>query len=359
MSLAEEAHEAGGGEFGGEEAGAVAGEFSGGEAAAADGAFHGGGPAGIGPVAGDVEAGPSGGLRGAVEIEAGRDGEGGAGFLEDGALEQRGFADAGEEEFGLAQGGGKNLVAAHLDLRPGGTDNEFEVGCLPGFPAADSGLVEHPRDAGVEQDGVVEVRDFPVVPEVDGGDRRGDELVEGVLVGRTGCAGKRVEQVLGLAEAGCEDDGVGFDLGVAGLYAPASVLDRGDGFDAGVEAQIDAEGAGVVRDGLEELAERGGGDAEASGFGGAQEGFVEDLASVPGRAAFEDVVERASDDRFPEVADSAIGLAGALEPGGEAFFVGGRVAAKELHEASGDADFVAQGEHGGAEEAERVVEGGG
>ncbi len=133
----------------------------------------------------------------------------------------------GEEDFGLAQGGGEDLFPAHLELGPGGTDNEFEVAASFGGPAADAGLGEHPLDAGVEQDGVVEVGDFAVVPEVDGGDGRGDELVEGVASRAHRMCWRAVEQVLGLAEVGGEDDGRRFVDGVAGSGAASACLESG------------------------------------------------------------------------------------------------------------------------------------
>ncbi len=115
------------------------------------------------------------------------------------------------------------------------------------------------------------------------------------------------------------------------------------------------ESAGVGEDRLEEVAERCGRDAEAATFGRAQKRFVKHLAGVFYGAALEGVVEGAGDDGFPEVANGAVGLVGALEPVGKGFGVVLRVAAEELREARGDGGLVAQGEHGGAEKAESVV----
>lgn len=111
-------HEAGGGEFGGEEAFGVAYCGSCGEATAADRAFHGGGPLGGGPVTGEVEAGPLRCLRGTVPVEVRDYGEGGSGFLEDSAFEKGGLFRGGEEGFELAESGGENLFPAHLKLWP-------------------------------------------------------------------------------------------------------------------------------------------------------------------------------------------------------------------------------------------------
>ncbi len=97
---------------------------------------------------------------------------------------------------------------------------------------------------------------------------------------------------------------------------------------------------GEVGDGGVELREGLGGDAEVAAGGGLEEGLVEDLAGVAGGAVVEGVVEGADDDGLPEVADGAVGLAGALEPGGEGFVVGGGVGAEEVQEADGDAGFV-------------------
>ena len=107
-----------------------------------------------------------------------------------------------------------------------------------------------------------------------------------------------------------------------------------------------------------EVGEGLGGDAEAAAGGGLEEGLVEDLAGVAGGAAVEGVVECADDDGLPEVADGAVGLVGAVEPGGEGFVVGGGVGAEEVEEAEGDEGFVGEREHGRAEEAERGVAGG-
>ncbi len=85
---------------------------------------------------------------------------------------------------------------------------------------------------------------------------------------------------------------------------------------------------------------------------------MEDLAGIAGGAAVEGVVERADDNGLPEVANGALGLVRALEPRGEGLGVGGGVGTEELEEAEGDARFVGQREHGGAEEAERGVAGG-
>ena len=85
---------------------------------------------------------------------------------------------------------------------------------------------------------------------------------------------------------------------------------------------------------------------------------MEDLASVAGGAAIEVVVEGADDNGFPEVADGALGLLGALEPGGEGFGVFGGVGAEELKETEANAGLVFEREHGSAEEAERGMAGG-
>ena len=100
-----------------------------------------------------------------------------------------------------------------------------------------------------------------------------------------------------------------------------------------------------------------GGDAEAASFGGAEEGLVEDLAGVLDGAVGEAVVEGSDDDGLPEVADGAVGLAGAMEPVGEAFGVVGGVVAYEVQEARCDEGFVFQAEHRGAEEAEGLMAG--
>jgi hypothetical protein len=84
---------------------------------------------------------------------------------------------------------------------------------------------------------------------------------------------------------------------------------------------------------------------------------VEDLAGIAGGAAVEVVVERADDDGFPEVADGALGLVGALEPGREGLGVRGGIEAEEFEEAEADAGLVFKREHGRAEEAERGVTG--
>ena len=73
-----------------------------------------------------------------------------------------------------------------------------------------------------------------------------------------------------------------------------------------------------------------------------EEGLVEDLAGVAGGAAIEGVVESADDDGFPEVADGAVGLAGAFEPCGEGFVVAGGIAAEEVEEAESDAGSVGE-----------------
>ncbi len=139
---------------------------------------------------------------------------------------------------------------------------------------------------------------------------------------------------------------------------PVAVRDLFDAVDSGLELDCYALPLGEVGDGGEELAERSGGDAEAASLWGAQEGLVEDFASVFDGAAFEAVVEGSDDDGLPEVADGAVSLAGALEPGGEAFGVVGWVAAEESCEAGGDSGLVAQAEHGCAEEADGLVCGG-
>ena len=146
---------------------------------------------------------------------------------------------------------------------------------------------------------------------------------------------------MGLAEVGGKDDGVG-GIGLAACEdLPAVVGELLDALDSGFELEIDSLTRGEVDNGREELSERGGGDAEAASFGGAQEGLVEDLAGVLDGAAIEGVVESAYDYGFPEVTDGAFGLAGALEPGGEAFGVVCGVAAEEVHEAGGDCGLVA------------------
>ena len=84
---------------------------------------------------------------------------------------------------------------------------------------------------------------------------------------------------------------------------------------------VNAFALGKLGDRREELAERRGRNAQPPGLRRAQKRFVEDLARVLHRAALEAVVERADDDRLPEVADRALGLPGALEPRGEALGV--------------------------------------
>ena len=97
MSGPEEAHESGGGKIGSEELfifhfrcadSRGADEGFGGEISAADGAFHGRGPAGGGPITGEEDAGPRGGLRRTVRVDAGAGRVGGVDFLDHGGLQQ-------------------------------------------------------------------------------------------------------------------------------------------------------------------------------------------------------------------------------------------------------------------------------
>ena len=128
---AEEAHQVGGWQVGGEEArdGAAggAGEGFGGEIAAADGAFHGGGPAGGGPVSGEKNAGPCGGGRGAVGVDAGARGIGGVEFLDDRGFHEIGSAGGGEEFADFGESEVDDFGAGFVDEGFGGADDELDV----------------------------------------------------------------------------------------------------------------------------------------------------------------------------------------------------------------------------------------
>jgi len=91
----------------------------------------------------------------------------------------------------------------------------------------EAGFVEHPLNRRIEQDGVVQVGDFAVEPEVNAGDGRVLELsevgVERLAAGILGQGGQ--ERGHGL-EGKREDDGVGGDgrdLGVSGGGEPAAI----------------------------------------------------------------------------------------------------------------------------------------
>ena len=164
--------------------------------------------------------------------------------------------------------------------------------------------------------------DLAVVPEMDGGDGRGHEAVEREGLVRAGrqrprrpaCSIRRWVWRKPVASTTAPAS----ISHLAGLDLPSAIRRARDGIHAGVHAHIDAETARQLDHGLEELADRRGGNAQAAGLGRAQKRLVKDLAGVLRGTVFEAVVERAGDDRLPEVADGAVGLAGALEPCGEA-----------------------------------------
>src|ERR1700690_1939400 len=128
--LAEEAHQAGGGEVGDEEALSCSGgggDLFGGDGAAADGAFHGGGPAGGSPVAGEEDAGPRGGGGGAVAVDSGRRGEGGVDLFDYGGFDQGGGTGGGEKFFEFPQCNIDDFLAGFVAQGFGGADDELDV----------------------------------------------------------------------------------------------------------------------------------------------------------------------------------------------------------------------------------------
>ena len=162
----------------------------------------------------------------------------------------------------------------------------------------------------------------------------------------------------GMAEVGGEDHGAGLHARASPVAnLPSAMRGARDGIDAGVHAHIDAEAARQLDHGLEELAHRLGGNPQAASLRRAQKRFVEDLAGVLRGTIFKAVVERAGNDGLPEVADGAVGLAGALEPCGEALAIAGGIAAQEARQTGCDGGLVAQTEHGRAQEADGLVRG--
>ena len=130
---------------------------------------------------------------------------------------------------------------------------------------------------------------------------------------------------------------------------------RRDCIHARVQAQIDAQPARQLYHRLEELAHRLGGNAQAAGLRRTQKGLVKYLARVLHRTIFKAVVQRAGDDGLPEVADGAAGLAGALEPCGEALRVALGIAAQEARQPRCDGGLVAQTKHRRAPEADGLM----
>lgn len=84
---------------------------------------------------------------------------------------------------------------------------------------------------------------------------------------------------------------------------------------------------------------------------------MEDFAGVLRGTIIEAVVERPGNHRLPEVADGAVGLAGALEPRGEALAIAGWIAAQEARQPGCNGGLVSQTKHGSAQEADGLVRG--
>ena len=159
------------------------------------------------------------------------------------------------------------------------------------------------------------------------------------------------DEALGLLEGQGEDDVVGEVVAVGAAEEPAGdpLLDQL--FDAGTEFDLTAMSADEVGGGGVEVAERDGGDAEAAAGSILEEELVKDFAGIAHGAVGGGVVEGGEDERLPQMADGAVGLAGAAEPLGDGFGVGLLGSVGEAHEGTGDGELVGQAEHGRAQKA--------
>ena len=90
---------------------------------------------------------------------------------------------------------------------------------------------------------------------------------------------------------------------------------------------------------------------------GLHKGLIENLSSVARRAALKPVIERANDNRLPEVADGAVGLLRPLEPHREWLVVGRRIAAKKVEHPQRNAQLIRNRKHGRAQRAHREAAG--
>ena len=181
----------------------------GGEVSAADGAFHSRGPSGGGPVSGEKDARPERGGAWTVGVDAGTRGIGGVEFLDDCGFDQVRFAGTGEKFADLGEGQVDDFGAGFVDQGLGGADDELDVAALgaeapfsamlarprPLFHSfyrldrarcarrLQAGFVEHPLDGAVEKNGVVEIGDLAIEPEMDSGDGGGFEVGDFSLSG--------------------------------------------------------------------------------------------------------------------------------------------------------------------------------